>query len=491
MSFQITHSFKTHKISCVPNSSVGSLIELARAKFKIGKDVNVDLIYREKPLDPLLPLRFASLPNNAKLTLKINASQAAISEKEVTIRLTIQGKEGLLSYISKVLNSKTVDEFIKQVELAQSVTLIDESRFGRAQLRILNSKIDESEFGNNTIVSLVGTGSSVSGSLSYFRESDDLKRKLEQDRVLRLQVEQQIARDKAKRDKILENILGNEINNEKEDDNMEIDRPEEVKDEEKSVPEKALENIPETRVESTFTDKSKEEKEEEVTEVETQRETFAPIVEAPGTKIFLPTNSTSQIYDHSEDTYKMTLAQAEIYHKLIKNSMEPPKPKSTNEPPKIPIEYQVRIKFPDRSTLQLQLINETGAGIKFGILLKKLDEIVLPEFRNKYFLKFGFPPFNSIPFSFKNNDTFLHILKINKNANDIFTERTTLIWELEPGNNSRGPFIDSTANSEIRVTTNNERPEIQLESHRGDLPDDSTKKVETKKGVPKWLKLGK
>lgn len=481
MSFQVTYNFKTLKVACPANSSIGQLTELAKKKFKLDGDTIVDLLYKDKVLDSLLPLRFANIPNNAKLNLKVSEAES----KEISIKLTLPTGG---AHISKINNRKTFGEFLSIVESELGSRILDQEKFGTAQLQVLNSKLSESDFPLSKIVSIVGNGAnSVVCRLSYVNETNKDKRIEEQNRIVKIQVEEQRVRNQARKEeeKANEALLAGEREKERAKVSSNDDRGKDMELDADDVKPIKTEELKALSIERANA--------EEIEDDDESEPAAEPSVQSNAPQVFLPSSSASGIYDHSEDTYEMTVSQAQTYHKILTDSMRPQKPKQRIH--KIPETYFIRIKFPDLSTLQLTFPN--GPTVKFGSILKKLDEILLPEFKNRYNLKFGYPPFTLIPFSFKTNDQLLHEFKVSKNSNDVFAERMLLIWELTDlhsgGGEHKGPYINQQG-SDVIVATNNERPEIQLESHRGDLPDDKEEKTHKKdegKKLPKWLKLNK
>ena len=191
----------------------------------------------------------------------------------------------------------------------------------------------------------------------------------------------------------------------------------------------------------------------------------------------------------------MTVDQAQKYHKMIINSSKKPaapKPKSK------PSKYSIRIKFPDRIMLQLEMNDPTA---KLGHLLKKIDEYLVPEFQNNYNLKIGYPPFSKIPMSLTHNTT--------PRADSPFfqDEKIVLIWAslVTP---AKGPYIVESDFARENVKQINELPEIKLETNRSNLPADSNPRsavpsassssssshnsekssANASKKIPKWFK---
>lgn len=469
-SFLISYGFKTHKVSCPPSSTVSKLIDLSRHKFKLAPDAAVDLVYKDKVIDSLLPLRYANVPANAKLVLK---KTEATELREVTIKLALA--EGG-SYVTRIDTRSTLAQMLAQIESAHGAKLRGEEGSGLAALVLtaMNTSINEAEFASTNVVALVGS-QATSAVIRLSRASTlggALMRKDEQERIVKLQLERQKARnfrlreEAAKQAGLIASPKDEPEDRPQQNDNVALtnDKPIAHHDHNSDTSDIPIQaQAPIADVESA-----------------------TPLAAA---QVYLPSTQSAETYTHTADTYDMTVAQAQKYHKMLVDSMKPKKPRNT--PPKIPNRYLIRVKFPDRCTLQLAF--EDGATVKFGALLKKLDELLLPQFRNHYTLKFGYPPFTKITANFRNNDTALHELKVSKNPEDIFTERTSLIWELDAAHDNRGPFLMQEG-TDIAVATNSERPEIQLETHRGELPEDKpdTDRNQSKKpGVPKWFKLAK
>lgn len=469
-SFLISYGLKTHKVSCPPSSTVSKLIELSRPKFKLAPDAAVDLVFKDKVIDSLLPLRYANVPVNAKLVLK-NTEPTKL--KEITVKLALA--EGG-SYVTRIDTQSTLAQMLAQIESTHGAKLWGEDGSGSTTLVLtaMNTSVNEPEFASTKVVALVGN-QATSAVIRLSRVTTlggASARKDEQERIVKLQLERQKARNLRLREEAAKQAEMEAV----------------PKDEQEEHPQQhdgaaLTEDKPSAHLDcKSVTSEKPVQPQAPITDVE-------PATPLAPAQVYLPSTQSSESYAHTAETYDMTVAQAQKYHKMLVDSMKPKKPR--NIPPKIPNRYIIRVKFPDRCTLQL--VFEDGATVKFGSLLKKLDELLLPQFRNHYTLKFGYPPFTKITANFRNNDTALHELKVSKNPEDVFTERTSLIWELDAGNDNRGPFLMQEG-TDIAVAPNSERPEIQLESHRGELPDDKPdngRNQSKKPGVPKWFKLAK
>lgn len=512
MSYQVVYGMKTVKVACPATSTVNQLMELSKAKLKLDTNTFIDLSYKNQVLDSLLPLRLTNVPNNAKLTLSIATS----TQKEVTIKVLVTYPPTIVNqkntFIQKIDNNKTIKELLNHIEKDSGIKLLNVSEGTSAQLQILNLKIDEVNFNTSKIINLVGhSTTSMVIRLTYILASskaDGLKRKEEQDKINQLQLQQQYTRNQLKREeneRKRELEESTEIERSNEDVNMEENQEKDsveasinknhidIPSQNNTSNESTMQSTPSTQsIEKTISTISAE-------NIEPDQPSNTPEEELDDL-IYLPSSEhINHQYDHNDSAYELTVAQAQTYHNLITKSMRPQKPKPRNVPITIPERYLVRIRFPDRTTLQLNL--ENGPTVKLGNLLKKLDDFLLPQHKNSFNLKFSYPPFTTIPISFLNNDKYLHQLKISKNSSDIFTERTSLIWESTSA--IPGPFINQESG---RVKQNSERVEVQLENRRGDLPDEpkvsnelkvepnsgsSSNKKEVKKGVPKWLKFSK
>ena len=87
----------------------------------------------------------------------------------------------------------------------------------------------------------------------------------------------------------------------------------------------------------------------------------------------------------------------------------------------------------------------------------------------------AYPPFKKLEFSFLANNT-----RLDEHGEFGSNENIVLLWEVTDGDAS-GPFIDTKL---VNAKETTELPEIQLESNRGQLPDD-TQKPQGKKST--WL----
>ena len=193
-----------------------------------------------------------------------------------------------------------------------------------------------------------------------------------------------------------------------------------------------------------------------------------------------------EVYENPEDDYNMTTAQAETYLNIIKSMQT--RPKKKNEA-KSPTHYAIRLRFPDRSLVQLHI---EDPSTKLGQLMKKIDSYIDPKFINSYRIKNGTPPFREIKFGFQENGTAL-----SKHP-DFQQEKMLLIWE-PSSSHQPGPYLAQGVNTKdvSQLST------VMLETHRGELEEDTLAtgksvkgtsdekpKLKTKlnKSMPKWFR---
>ena len=187
------------------------------------------------------------------------------------------------------------------------------------------------------------------------------------------------------------------------------------------------------------------------------------------TVIYKPSSTTT--YENPEEDYEFTLDHAKKYQELIR--YKPTKPKAKIE--KVPQKYHIRIKFPNNYLLEIKFDN---TNVKFGELVKKIDDNLTEDFKSNYNLKVSYPPFKKFNISFSLNQTFL--LKLPEFDTN---EKVLLIWETD----KTGQYLVNDQAVDFGYL-----PEVQLEQNRRDLPDEQNKsKKLTKDKTPKWFKMNK
>lgn len=490
ITFNVSYNNITKKITVPKPSTINQVSEICLVKFAISKPDVVGVLYsNNKILEGSLPIRLTTLSNNSKLKLELKAGSG---KKEVAFKFTINADLVPKTVMSKINADRTLAQLITYVEEIESIKLNLEGK--DSQLVIMNS-IYPSGVYKTTKLSSLGQ-SSLAIRMNYLlSEAEKASRAEEQQNIVKVQLERQKQRNEGIR-------LGKEreeverIEKELEEERLaylkEAGVEEEVKSEISEGNKEPLETkkgITETIMDKVTTVPSKAKQITSTKEIDTIMTDYSEaLTESPS--LYLPSDSTPT-YENPDEDYNMTVAQAQTYRNLItKSGKQTP---ITSEPV-LPQKYLFRIKFPDRSILQVNFISEANT-VKLGQLIKKIDDLILERFVGKYNLKLSYPPFKKIEFSFSENNSFLHLL------DDFQSERLSLIWELKGGVAvEQGPYIKTES---IDIKSSSELPEVLLESHRSELPAEEAVRViedipvakvnrepkkKAAKGVPKWFR---
>lgn len=487
--FNVSYQNVSKKVSCVRSATVNDLILTSFQKFNVPLSNNGVLTYSGKKLDGLLPIRLSNLVNNAKLELSVSSMDSVVTLKVVAAI----GDESITKII-KVASSATlavlVDEFRSKAEISSDWS--DK----RIQLSVLQAVKDNltSDFAQISVASVVG--SATNAVLRLLVENKDAQQKRikfqEEQRVLRQELEEKRRQErllkKDEEQRLEEKKKLEDKNAEVEENDVEMEDVEETKNlavaadeavntlpHKGELPESSTgiltQNISHSSNSGAITGSGGDELSKEPSHFE--------VVQEKEDTLYVP-STRSAIYENPDDDYNMTMNQAEKYYKIIKSMQGGPKvAKEVTKPQK----YVIRIRFPDRSLLDLPI---DDPSIKLGQLLKKIDGYVAEKFINTYKLKNGLPPFKEIAVGFSQNSVAL------VDHPDFQLEKILLIWE--PAiSNSKGPYL-----SEGIVTKDaSQLPTLQLESHRGELEKDEVTapkpivKTDGKKkssGVPKWFR---
>ncbi|ABN66163.1 predicted protein [Scheffersomyces stipitis CBS 6054] len=476
LSFNVSYNSITKKVTVPRSNTVQQLIAVSLDKFSINSGkYGGQLYHNNKLLESSLSLRLANLINNSKLTLK--TTNLAASAQQINVKLMISSdSEGTKQIINKVDSNATLLELLQQFETSENIQLLTKP----SQLGILSVTYPSDSYSSTRLGSLVGNVSNVVIRFNYTMGVDTAKLKQqEQQESVKLQLKQQqerIARqreeERAKAQKELELQKQQEQDQALKEEEEEEETPEPT---ESIIETKEKPSIPSSTINA-----------DSILEKESYQFQTPQIEETP--LLFVPGNSNSALYENPDEDYEMTVSQAKTYQQLIQNSGKKRKAKQINKP----VRLLIRVKFPDRSILQINFVNDVDT-IKLGHLVKKIDGLLKPEYINHYNIKAGYPP-QTIPLNFENNNTFLVDIP------DFQSERIVLIWELSDGAPSKnGPFLNEQLIEDVKTST--DLPEVVLESHRGELPDDAHTKTRTSgqgseakseskgKLVPKWLKF--
>lgn len=487
----VTYQGQPKKFTVNKSQTISQFISQCLTSYNIDSNAfSAELYHNNKALDSASPIRLTNLMNNSKLTLKVKKLDL---NKEVNVKF--------ISDQGTVVRKHTVATMLEEI-VEQIVGRLSKP----TQLRILDLVVGYEKYATTTLGSIVGNANSVVVRLEYQKltnEKDALfkkqqeanrlqsvetqrRKELEVQKCLQEEQERQRLKKERARQAEAKNTNVQELNNSQEDAEM--------KDVEKGTPSIATESVsnPSTG---------------DVAQQQGTNASFVyqeePIDETP--KLYVPSDKPQPTYQNPDEDYNMTVDQAKTYQNVIRNSAK--RVKKTGGDIKKPSKYFIRVKFPDGAMLQINFL-ENVHEIKFGSLVKKLDELLVPEYINSYNLKIGYPPFTKLIQSFALNNEKLH------NLEHFQSEQIVLIWELSKGDstkvNQKGPFLNNES-KDLVIKPSDELPAIKLEKHRNELPskDESTKsgggifkskskskdgedKDEKKKSkLPKWLKMKK
>ncbi|KAK6461137.1 hypothetical protein DFJ63DRAFT_320522 [Scheffersomyces coipomensis] len=485
ISFNIVYGSITKKVTINKANTIQQLIHESFTSFKINHDKyqgKLIIANSNKTLDNSLPIRLSSLINNSKLILKVekrDESSESLSNSgiEVNIKLAIAGGKSL---IHKLNNQVTLFELLNQFDEKYKGDIVvksDELKFKNIQLSILNLNYGYEQFNQQKLESIIGRNvNSVVIRLNYIQDEDDQKKRRlheEQQEIIRLQLKQQSERNlkiKQQRELEEEQARAKQELEEKQKSKEEVVEPEEaVEPMEIDEPSTVTDSTANVSQPKTIT-KRKEQPVEEDQYIYEQPELKET------SQLYVPdttksSNSNIPNYENPEEDYEMTVNQAMTYQKIIQNS-------AIRKPSKVikkrPSKYLIRIKFPDGKLLQINYLTNIEE-IKFGQLIKRIDTSLMGDYINHYNLKLSYPPFVKIDINFTTNNLKLIDMK------EFESEQVSLIWEVSDNNiGSNGPYIDQSKINEIKQSS--ELPEVLLESHRKELPSDTSNKVHHKSG---------
>lgn len=497
LSFSVAHNKITKKVTCPRTSTANQLASLATAKFGLPSSTNGTLLHGGKKLDGLLPLRLTNLVNNAKLVLVVSSELRPVTVKIIASVL------GDLK--QKIVKTKT-DSSVQQLVEAFAVDSGVEFGENRVQLSVLDARIDNgsTDFASTSLGSIMGSADNAVVRLTV--ENKDAQSKRE-----KLQAEQRELRQQLEEHKRQARLLEKKLREDSQESDVQATKEEELEDADvkQEIKKSEVESKPETEdVDMDLEDKGPIEKAEEETDnlvpsghgeftkealkepesvSATPSEDSFRVQHFKEDTVYIPQNR-SQHYENPDSDYNLTVAQAEKYYGIIKSMQQNKKHQPKDVAP--PKAYIIRVRFPDRALLDLQI---EDSSMKFGQLLKKLDAFVHEQHINTYKLKNSVPPFEEISMGFDANNTEL---KHHKSFQD---ERILLIWE-STQKSAKGPYLKL----DVNTRSIDDMPTLQLETHRGQLGEEEEKRRKShsepsqgssekkkKNGMPKWFKPGK
>lgn len=504
LSFSVAHNKITKKVTCPRTSTVNQLASLATAKFGLPSSTNGTLLHSGKKLDGLLPLRLTNLVNNAKLELQVCSEL-----RPVTVKIIASVLGELKQKIVKTKTDSSVQQLLEAFA-AESGVVFGENR---VQLSVLDARIDNgsTDFASTTLGSIIGSADNAVVRLTV--ENKDAQSKRE-----KLQAEQRELRQQLEEHKRQARLLEKKLREDSQETDVQAAKEESKEGTEDAETKKDDLEEPETETrletEDVDMDLATSERQEPTQEVEEPKNIVSSGHEEPSSHtlkesesvsetpseesfkvqhykedtVYIPKNR-SQHYENPDSDYNLTVAQAEKYYGIIKSMQQNKKHQPKDIAP--PKAYIIRVRFPDRALLDLQI---EDSSMKFGQLLKKLDSFVHEQHINTYKLKNSVPPFEEISMGFDANNTEL---KHHKSFQD---ERILLIWE-STQKSAKGPFLKL----DVNTRSIDDMPTLQLETHRGQLGDEEEKRRKShsepsqsnhpekkkKNGMPKWFKPGK
>lgn len=457
-SFNVVYGNITKRVEARKSDTVHQLTNICMQKCKIDSNMRGELHYNGKRLDSLLPIRLTNLANNSRLTLLVQSVGDA-KDKNVNVKLMVVFPDNAThTFILAVPANIMLIKLVETMEKSNNVNLMEVPGY-YMKLSVVNTQLSslDERFTTVRLNSIIGLDvASLVIRLSYARV-DNHETVLKQKEIVKKQLEEQQKWNERRELEREEERERQRAQQKRQEEPMEVEAPPGQSDQapldHKS---NSVDQPPQPNISSVS---SQADHSTAVADPSLMAQPAPQNQEqkSDSAEYFIPSDKR-YIYENSDDDYDMTVSQAQKYHKLIQDSAARKAPKQVRKPQS----YSVRIKFPDRSLLQLAF----AADSKFGQILKELDHYILPAYKNNYHLKVAYPPFKKLEFSFLANNTSL-----DEHGEFGSNENIVLLWEVTDGNAS-GPFIDTKL---VNAKETTQLPEIQLESNRGQLPDDMQK----------------
>lgn len=496
--FSISYQNTIKKVICKNTASVSQLVALLLEKFKLPQTTNGVLSHNGKNLDALTPLRLSGLVNNSKLVLN-----TSLGPYTATLKLVGAVDGESISKILKVASDVTLPQMISQLLQSLGKDLVTESKLVELSVMRLSIRNLLPEFARTTVGTFVGSSSNAVVRINIEDKEVSLQKQEQGRKVTEEYEERRKADEKAASLAKLVQESSKPPETKKDSPNkesfIEKEAPKNIIFEKEDIP-RILEhesyqnvtlNEKDTIIEAPqntgnlINDSINETKSQSLQIEQKKQDVWSLPVERNDT-LYVPLTSTNT-YENPDEDYNLTSNQAEKYYKILKSMQgRPPAKKVAKKPNK----YTIRIRFPDRTLLDLHFEDPTT---KLGQVLKKLDSYLLENHINNYHLKNGLPPFEEILFGFNENNTSLqdHV--------HFQQEKILLIWETL--GKSSGPYL----NPEIQRKDVNELPTVMLENQRGNLEADEENVKSRKlgpsisqsvdgeskpkiKGMPKWFR---
>lgn len=448
ITLHISFNNVTKKLTYSKTQTINEVLRDCTTKFKIPGSAG-ELRYNGKKLDDSLPIRLTNLINNSKVVFEKTNDKL---EKDVNLKIVWNYKSEVKTFVEKFKNTLTPREIIQAIEKKHNIEI---EKNGAFEINILDRRMrsDLNDF-MKALVEVVGPlATSMVARINYITNG----KTEEQDKINELQKNQMSQyqarlREEAHRKELAEK---EKIAKEAEQaNNATISTDNQTA--EPVVPESRLSDKSSIHreLDQLVHQENKTQKDLDEDNSAVNNASNMEVEEDAKDTIYIP--SSFKTYENPDTDYNMTVDQAKKYHKLVVNSRMRPKPSTEKRKP---TKYLIRIRFPDRNILQL---NIADARTSLGQLCKRIDEHLIPQYQRNYNLKIAHPPFSLIPLSLSTNLTPLQELP------QFQDEKLTLIWE--PLEKASGPFLER---ADIEIKESNRLPELVLEQNRNSLPESS------------------
>lgn len=470
LSFTVLYQNVPRKVTCPNVATVDKLASLALEKFKLPSTSRGILYHSGKKLDGLTPLRYTSLVNNAKLLLSV---ESAPTEIQLKVLGNIHGQS--FTKLVKTKPDVPLRELIRYVTAPEAGEIAWETNVVR--ISVLHTAFDSTlpDFDVRTVSDLIGTSSSAAMRLVV----EDLQSSVQKKEAQTTQLSAMRKLEEYKRAKNLEASQAAKQEAEKSkplvpDNSTKLgSRPTQFGKNSESFkePQNLPSESPESASEPPHPVSSPEPpKAEPPAPEELPKEDLQP----PEDTLYIALE-TKQGYTNPEEDYNPTLPQIEKYYNMLRSMQRKPATKTH----RAISNYTVRIRFPDRTFLDLHMSNDA----KLGQLVKKVELYIASDHIDSYTLRSGSPPFKKLAINFSENNAKL------TGHPEFQEERVLLIWELT----RPAPYLKDG----VHTKDLNDMPEMVVDHGRAELEPDSEEAVKSGpskkasklgKGLPKWFR---
>lgn len=478
-SFTLVYDFNEYRTKVPSSSHVGKLLEDGCDHFGIPMGSH-GLFYQNHELDASIPLRYANLPKGCRLNIKKLSTKSKSSSSDVVVRLQIIRPDRDDSYTpppSKLLvhrfsSADTLADVIGTYENVLGLKLSD--RTSHYDLPNLEKRI---------LCVYTPRIQSISGVI----DSGDFQTTKLAD--LGIMKGNHSLRLRFTRKDIGSKPLTEEMKREVKPESTEEDTIKKVKIDGGKIPEKSHkatshpvpQSVPTPATSSTPSNPS----------------THAKVSTGTNIKVFKPTSLSHT--DNDDSVYDMTLDQAKAYRALLTNAsnkgqMMTRKQREKIRQDRIPKVSSciIRIRFPDHSTVQLELEAEKTLKDLFDILVNEvIDEPIVASDEDPVFFELSTLHPRTVLLS-SSTDFNKHLV-----SHCGLSRRSLLIYtEKKPS--GRKHYVRQEYLEKAEPLTEMDEIKVENSISKGELED--TKKPNQiarmmrskgKKQIPKWFKMGR